>query len=317
MPASRAASSRGRPSSALASASRRALTHPSRSRRARRRSSAGSRSGRIGKGAGTAAPPGRKPPKRPRRPIDPSSVRPAGIKQALKALAEGAAEPAAMADLARGRMRRKLETLAAALDGQVREHHRFLIAVQLRRLEAIARDLGELDARIEAQLEPFRAQHRLLMRIPGVDRVVAAGIIAEVGVDMDVFATAQRLAAWAGLAPGNHESAGRRKGAATRKGNVFLKATLFAAANAAVKTKGSYYRDKYHRLRARRGPVRALVAVAHKLLIAAFHMLRTGSPFRELGEDFLDRVSRKRSTTKLVRRLAALGYDVLLVPKAA
>src|SRR4051795_6915719 len=143
----------------------------------------------------------------------------------LKARAEGAAEPAAMADLARGRMRRKLETLAAALDGQVREHHRFLIAVQLRRLEAIARDLGELDARIGAQLEPFRAQHRLLMRIPGVDRVVAAGIIAEVGVDMDVFATAQRLAAWAGVAPGNHESAGRRKG------NVFLKATLFAAAS--------------------------------------------------------------------------------------
>ena len=158
----------------------------------------------------------------------------------LKALAEGAAEPAAMADLARGRMRRKLEAIAAALDGQVREHHRFLIAVQLRRLEAIARDLGELDARIEAQLEPFRAQHRLLMRIPGVDRVVAAGIIAEVGVDMDVFATAERLAAWAGVAPGNHESAGRQKGAATRKGSVFLKASLFAAASAAVKTKGSY-----------------------------------------------------------------------------
>jgi transposase len=235
----------------------------------------------------------------------------------LQALAEGAADPAAMADLARGRMRRKLEALTAALDGRMREHHRFLIAVQLRRLEAIAHDLGELDARIEAQLEPFRAQHRLLMQIPGVDRVVAAGIIAEVGVDMGVFATAKRLAAWAGVAPGNHESAGRRKGAATRKGNIFLKASLFAAASAAVKTKGSYYRDKYHRLRARRGPVRALVAVAHKLLIAAFHMLRTGSPFRELGEDFLDRVARKRSTAKLVRRLAALGYDVLLVPKAA
>src|SRR4051794_10086728 len=128
----------------------------------------------------------------------------------LEALAEGAAGPAAVADLARGRLRRKLEALAAALDGRVREHHRFLIAVQLRRLEAIARDLGELDARIEAQLEPFRAQHRLLMRIPGVDRVVAAGIIAEVGGDTDVFATAQRLAAWAGLAPGNHESAGRQ-----------------------------------------------------------------------------------------------------------
>jgi transposase len=235
----------------------------------------------------------------------------------LKALADGVAEPTEMADLARGRMRRKLEALAAALEGQVREHHRFLIAMQLRRLEAIARDLDELDARIETQLEPFRAQHQLLMQIPGVDRVVAAGIIAEVGVDMGVFATAERLAAWAGVAPGNYQSAGRQKGAATGKGNVFLKASLFAAASAAVKTKGSYYRDKYHRLRARRGPVRALMALAHKLLIAAFHMLRTGSPFRELGEDFLDRVSRKRSTAKLVHRLAALGYDVLLVPKAA
>ena len=167
----------------------------------------------------------------------------------LEALAEGAAKASAMADLARGRMRRKLEALEAALEGRMREHQRFLIAVQLRRLKAIAHDLGELDARIEAQLEPFRAQHRLLMQIPGVDRVTAACILAEVGADMDVFATAHRLAAWAGVAPGNYESAGKPKGAATRKGNVFLKSALFAAASAAVRTKGSYYRDKYNRLR--------------------------------------------------------------------
>jgi len=157
----------------------------------------------------------------------------------------------------------------------------------------------------------------LLTQIPGVDWVTAASIIAEIGTDMDVFASARRLAAWAGVAPGSYESAGKPKGAGTRRGNVFLKSALFAAASAAVRTKGSYYRDKYNRLRARRGPVRAIMAVAHKLLIAAFHMLSTGEAFRDLGESYLDQVARKRSTTKLVQRLSNLGYDVMLVPKAA
>jgi transposase len=235
----------------------------------------------------------------------------------LEALAAGTSAPAEMAGLARGRMRRKAAELEAALEGRVREHQRFLLGMQLRGLEAIERDLEALDARIEAQLEPFRAQHRLLMQIPGVDRLTAAVILAEIGTDMDAFATAQRLAAWAGLAPGNYESAGKPKGAGTRRGNVFLKSALFAAASAAVKTKGSYYRDKYNRLRARRGPVRALLAIAHKLLLAAFHMLSTGETFRDLGESYLDQVARKRSTTKLVQRLNSLGYDVMLVPKAA
>ena len=196
-------------------------------------------------------------------------------------------------------------------------HQRFLLAMQLRQLKAIGCDLEALDARIETQLEAFRAQHRLLMQIPGVDSVTAASILAEIGTDMGVFATARRLAAWAGVAPGNYESAGKPKRAATRKGNVFLKSALFAAASAAVRTKGSYYRDKYNRLRARRGPVRALMAVAHKLLVAAFHMLATGEAFRDLGESYLDQVARKRSTTRLVQRLRNLGYDVMLVPKAA
>ena len=147
--------------------------------------------------------------------------------------------------------------------------------------------------------------------------MTAASIIAEIGTDMDVFASARRLAAWAGVAPGNYESAGKPKGAGTRRGNVFLKSALFAAASAAVRTKGSYYRDKYNRLRARRGPVRAIMAVAHKLLLAAFHMLSTGEAFRDLGEGYLDQVARKRSTTKLVQRLSNLGYDVMLIPKAA
>ena len=235
----------------------------------------------------------------------------------LEALAAGTAKASEMAGLARGRMRRKHAALEAALEGRMREHQRFLLAMQLRQLEAIGRDLEALDVRIDAQLESFRAQHQLLMQIPGVDSVTAASILAEIGTDMGVFATARRLAAWAGVAPGHYESAGKPKRAATRKGNVFLKSALFAAASAAVRTKGSYYRDKYNRLRARRGPVRALMAVAHKLLVAVFHMLATGEAFRDLGESYLDQVARKRSTTRLVQRLRNLGYDVMLVPKAA
>jgi transposase len=235
----------------------------------------------------------------------------------LEALAAGTASPAEMAGLSRGRMRRKHAALEAALEGRMREHQRFLLAMQLRQLAAVERDLQALDARIAAQLEPFQAQHRQLRQIPGVDWVTATAILAEIGTDMGVFATARRLAAWAGVAPGNYESAGKPKGAATRRGNVFLKSALFAAASAAVRTKGSYYRDKYNRLRARRGPVRALMAIAHKLLIAAFHVLATGEVFRDLGEGYLDQLTRKRSTTRLVQRLPNLGYEVTLVPKAA
>ncbi|HZH45159.1 MAG TPA: IS110 family transposase [Roseococcus sp.] len=235
----------------------------------------------------------------------------------LEALAAGSTGASEMARLARGRMRRKHAALEAALEGHMREHQRFLLAMQLRQLEAVDRDLEALDTRIDAQLEPFRAQHGLLLQIPGVDRVTAAAILAEIGTDMGVFATARRLAAWAGLAPGNYESAGKPKGAAVRRGNVFLKSALFAAASAAVRTKGSYYRDKYNRLRARRGPVRALMAIAHKLLVAAFHMLATGEAFRDLGEGYLDQVTRRRSTAKLIQRLSNLGYEVTLVPKAA
>ena len=235
----------------------------------------------------------------------------------LEALAAGTNNASEMAGLARGRMRRKHAALEAALDGRMREPQCFLLGMQLRSLGTIDQDLDALDARIGAQLEPYQAQHRLLMQIPGVDGVTAASIIAEIGIDMDVFASARRLAAWAGVAPGNYESAGKPKGAGTRRGNVFLKSALCAAASAAVRTKGSYYRDKYNRLRARRGPVRAIMAVAHKLLIAAFHMLSTGEAFRDLGESYLDQVARKRSTAKLVQRLSNLGYDVMLVPKAA
>src|SRR3954466_10227391 len=223
----------------------------------------------------------------------------------LKALIENTASPQEMADLARRKLRRKLEPLA--LDGRLSEHHRYLLAFHLRRVEAIEADLRALDERIEEKARPYQAQRRLLRQIPGVDDRIAVAIIAEIGIDMTVFGNAERLAAWA--CPGNHESAGKKKSTAARKGNIHLKTVQVCAA----RTKGSYYKDKYHRLKARRGSLRA--AIAHKILVAVFHMLAKTVPFKELGEAFLDQQACKRTT--LVRRLNNLGYDVLLRPKVA
>jgi transposase len=235
----------------------------------------------------------------------------------LRALVANTATPAEMADLAKGKLRRKLEPLALALEGRLTDHHRFVLDFHLRRMEAIEADLRTLDARIGEKAEPFGAQRRLLQQIPGVDALIAVTIIAEIGIDMTVFGNAQRLAAWAGVCPGNFESAGKQKSAATRKGNLHLKTALVTAAVCGTRKKGSYYKDKYRRLRARRGRMRALMAIAHKILIAVFHLLAEGVPFRELGEAFLDQQSRQRTTRNLVRRLNNLGYEVLLRPAVA
>src|SRR3954471_12229131 len=225
----------------------------------------------------------------------------------MKALVENTATPQEMADLAKRRLRRKLAPLALALDGRLSEHHRYLLAFHLRRVEAIEADLRDLDQRIAEKAQPYQAQRRLLRQIPGVDDRIAVAIIAEIGIDMTVFGNAKRLAAW--VCPGNHESAGKKKSTAARKGNIHLKTVQACAA----RTKGSYYKDKYQRLKARRGSQRA--AIAHKILVAVFHMLDKTLPFKELGEAFLDQQARTRTT--LVRRLNNLGYDVLLRPKVA
>jgi transposase len=235
----------------------------------------------------------------------------------LQALVENKAAPAEMAELARGKLRRKREPLAWALEGRVTEHHRYVLAFHLRRLAAIEEDVRALDARIEERVRPFQAQRQLLQQIPGVDALVAVTIIAEIGLDMSVFGNARRLAAWAGVCPGNHESAGRRKSGTTRRGNVHLKTALVTAAVCGSRTKGTYYKDKYHRLRARRGRLRAAMAIAHKILVAAYHMLAGGVPYRELGEAFLDQQARQRTVRHLLHRLNHLGYDVLLQPRAA
>ena len=150
------------------------------------------------------------------------------------------------------------------------------------------------------------------MQIPGVDWVVAAVLIAEIGVDMSVFVSVYHLAAWAGVCPGNHESAGRQKSGRARKGNIHLRTILVGAALSASKTKGSYLKDKYYRLKARRGALRAALAIAHKILVAAHHMLAEGLAYRDLGAAYLDQISQRRTVANLQRRLERLGYRVTL-----
>jgi transposase len=235
----------------------------------------------------------------------------------LQALLEGGATPAAMAALAQGRLRKKRADLEQALEGRLDEHHCFLLQVQLRRLDSVDADIACLDARIDQALESCRTQWEVLQQIPGVSGGVAAVIVAELGPDMSVFPSAQHAAAWAGVCPGNNESAGKRMRAGARKGNVHLRTALVEAAIAASRTKDSYLRDKFYRLRARRGTRRAAMAIAHKILIAAYHLLSTGGPYRELGATYLDGLEKRRTTRNLVRRLERLGYEVTIGPKVA
>jgi len=233
----------------------------------------------------------------------------------LHALVEGNVDPLAMANLARGLLRKKTNALALSLDGRVEDEHRFLLRIQLRRLKNVDADLAEMDARIGDKLAPYRTQHTLLKEIPGVSDIVAAVMIAEMGVDMSVFHSAQHLASWTGVCPGNNESAGKRRSGKVTKGNVALKTALIEAAHAAGRSKGTFLKDKFHRLRARRGVKRAGVAIAHKILLAAHAMLANNVGFRELGDTYLDRLDRSRTTANLRRRLERLGYDVTLSPR--
>jgi transposase len=172
----------------------------------------------------------------------------------------------------------------------------------------------------EALQKNFRqpeGQLTLLDEIPGVDWTVAAAIIAELGVDMSVFQNVLQAASWAGVSPGNHESAGKRKSGRIPKGNVYLKTALVEAATAAAKAKGSYLRDKFYRLKARRGYKRAVVAVAHKILVAIYHILSRQVCYNELGDLYLDKFNKHSLTRSLVHRLERLGYTVTLQQKAA
>jgi transposase len=235
----------------------------------------------------------------------------------LRGLVECRDDPQQLAELAKGALRRKHDDLVRALDGRVNSHHRFLLRLQIRRLDLLEADIATVEDAIRRALVPYQRAHTLLQQIPGVDWVVAAVIIGEIGTDMAAFRSVRHLAAWTGVCPGNSESGGRRRNAPVRKGNPHLQTALVEAASAASRKKDSYLRDKFFRLKTRRGYKRAAMAIAHKILIAAYHMLRDGTNYKDLGQTYLDSLDRKHTTKSLVRRLERLGYQVEIKPMAA
>jgi transposase len=292
-----------------------------------------------------------------------SGVLGASGRDMLRAVIAGVDGSEALANLARGRLRRKLPQLRKALTGRVTEHHRFLLQLHLDHLAHLERLLGRLDQRIHQELEkdrppdppargavgpatPLAAAGEpsataaaggagvppgltsggaplglwpalwLLVTIPGINRRTAEVVLAEIGTDMGRFATPEQLASWAGLCPGSNESAGKRRSGRTRHGDRWLRSALVQAAWAASRTRNTYVGAQYRRLARRRGRKKALVAVAHTLLVMCYQVLRKGEPYRELGAAYLDQLGPERRTRYLIRQLESLGHKVTIEPKA-
>lgn len=236
----------------------------------------------------------------------------------LAALVEGSRDPEALAQLAKGTLRTKIPALRAALTGHFSAHHALLVGEILAKLEYLDEAIGRLSAEIERLMDPFRAQAALLHTIPGIDRRCGEAIVAEIGVDMTRFGDASRLASWAGVCPGQHESAGKSKTGRTRKGPKWLQVHLNEAAKAAARSKGTYLSAQYARLRPRRGHAKATVAVEHSILVAAYHILDRGVPYADLGADwFLRRHDPERHARRLARQIEALGFQVTPSPAVA
>jgi transposase len=233
-------------------------------------------------------------------------------RQMLAALAGGETDAAAMAQLAQGRLRDKLPGLERALVGRVGSHQRFLLARQLAHIDFLDASIAEVSAEIAGRLRPCEAKLERLATIPGVGRRTAELLVAEIGTDMSRFPTSGHLASWAGMCPGNDESAGKRRSGKTRKGNPWLRSTLIEAARAAGRTKGTYLAAQYHRLAARRGTKRAAVAVGHTILVIAYRLLSESDVYRELGGRYFDERDRHAVERRLVTRLEGLGYKVSL-----
>lgn len=233
----------------------------------------------------------------------------------LDALIKGTTDPEVLAELARGKLRSKLPALQDALEGSFSAHHALIVGKILAHIDYLDESIGELGVEIEGVICPFSEKVALLQTIPGVDRRLAETILAEIGADMNQFPTHRHLASWAGMCPGNDESAGKRRSGKTRKGSKWLQSALTEAAHAAARTKGTYLSTQYARLRGRRGPKKAAVAVGYSILVIVYHVLQRGVPYQELGEDYFDqRRSNEAYTKRLVRKLEQLGHQVALEP---
>ena len=251
-----------------------------------------------------------------------SSVMGKSAREMLDALVAGSTNVKAMAQLAKAALRRKIPELEQALTGQFQAHQRYMVAEQLAHIDylddAIARLSQEIEGRLGQELEeqgiPFDEAVVLLDTIPGVNRRVAEGLLAEIGTDMGRFATAGHLASYAGMAPGNNESAGKRKSGKTRKGSPWLRSLLAEAAQAAVKSSGNYLSAQFRQLAARRGKNKAIIAVGHTILVIAYHLLKGNEVYKELGANYYDERNRQSVERRSVRRLEKLGYKVSLQP---
>jgi len=230
----------------------------------------------------------------------------------LEALIEGQASPAEMAELAQKRMRQKRDLLTKALEGRVKPHHRFVLMELLCQIDSLDETIERFNQQVEAYCRPFEEAVVLLDTIPGVGREVAEIIVSEIGTDMSRFPSADHLASWAGVAPGNNESAGKRRSGKTTKGNRALCTALNQAAHAAARTKDTYLSAQYRRLAARRGKKKAIVALEHTILVIAYHLISHNEPYRELGADYFDKRRPETTAKRLVKRLEQLGYVVSL-----
>ena len=230
----------------------------------------------------------------------------------LEAIIQGHSTPEAMAELAHGRMRNKRDVLAKALEGRVQAHHRFVLLELLTQIDSLDETIQRFNQQIEEYCRPFEEAVVLLDTIPGVGRETAEVMVSEIGTDMSRFPTANHLASWAGVAPGNHESAGKRLSGKTTKGNKALAAALNQAAHAAAGTKQTYLAAQYRRLAARRGKKKAIVALEHTILVIAYHLIQRQEPYRELGGDYFDQRRPEVTAKRLIKRLEQLGYSVSL-----
>jgi len=235
-------------------------------------------------------------------------------RQMVAALVGGTTDPAALADLAKGRMREKLPALERALAGSVGPHQRFLLAEQLAHVEYLDASIDRVSREIQERLRPDEDAIARLVTIPGVARRTAEVLVAEIGTDMRQFPTARHLASWAGLCPGNNESAGKRKSGRTRKGNPWLRTALVEVAQAAGRARQTYLGAHYRRLASRRGKKKACVAVAHTILGIAYHVLDRRTTYEDLGPQYFDRRDRAAVERRLVGRLESLGYKVTIEP---
>lgn len=228
----------------------------------------------------------------------------------LKALIRGETDPEKLADLAQGSLKKKRAELVEACHGKVTPHHRKLLTLHLRVIDTLRDAIEEVDIELGKSLDPIKAAVELVDTIPGLNAVGANNVIAEIGIDMTRFPSAGHLLSWATLCPRNDESAGKRRSTRIRKGSPWLKTTLITAAWAAVKRKDTYFRAQFLRLKSRRGPKKAIVAVAASMLTAIYHMLRTGAVYQDLGPNHFDQHDRTKTAKRLIRRLHDLGFKV-------